>query len=90
MSTLIQGLHHVTLCAGDAQQDVDFFTGVMDDQPAARRWNLAGLRQRLAGCRPHAGRRHHSRCSADFVCTAGISPARCIRAISSASTSSDL
>ena len=29
MSTLIQGLHHVTLCAGDAQQDVDFFTGVM-------------------------------------------------------------
>ena len=29
MSTLVKGLHHVTLCPGPAQQDIDFFTGVM-------------------------------------------------------------
>lgn len=29
MSTLIKGLHHVTLCPGRAQEDVDFFTQVL-------------------------------------------------------------
>ena len=29
MSTLVKGLHHVTLCPGAAQEDIDFFTGVM-------------------------------------------------------------
>jgi glyoxalase family protein len=29
MSTLVKGLHHVTLCPGPAQEDIDFFTGVM-------------------------------------------------------------
>ena len=29
MSTLAKGLHHITLCAGRAQDDVDFFTQVM-------------------------------------------------------------
>lgn len=29
MSTLLKGLHHVTLCAAGAQEDIDFFTRVM-------------------------------------------------------------
>lgn len=29
MTTLVKGLHHVTLCPGRAQEDVDFFTRVM-------------------------------------------------------------
>jgi glyoxalase family protein len=29
MSSLVKGLHHVTMCAGGAQEDVDFFTAVM-------------------------------------------------------------
>ena len=29
MSTLVTGLHHVTACAGGAQQDIDFFTQVV-------------------------------------------------------------
>jgi glyoxalase family protein len=29
MSTLVKGLHHVTLCPGPAQEDIDFFTRVM-------------------------------------------------------------
>ena len=29
MSTLVQGLHHVTLCPAGAQEDIEFFTGVM-------------------------------------------------------------
>jgi len=29
MSTLVKGLHHITLCPGGAQEDVDFFTQVM-------------------------------------------------------------
>ena len=29
MSTLVKGLHHITLCPGGAQEDVDFFTKVM-------------------------------------------------------------
>ena len=29
MSTLVKGLHHVTLCPGRAQEDVDFFTRVL-------------------------------------------------------------
>src|SRR5687767_11179492 len=29
MSTLVRGIHHITLCPGDAQQDLDFFTRVL-------------------------------------------------------------
>ena len=29
MSTLVKGLHHITLCPGGAQEDVDFFTQVL-------------------------------------------------------------
>jgi glyoxalase family protein len=29
MSTLVRGLHHVTSCAGGAQEDIDFFTQVV-------------------------------------------------------------
>jgi glyoxalase family protein len=29
MNTLVRGIHHVTLCPGRAQEDVDFFTGVL-------------------------------------------------------------
>jgi glyoxalase family protein len=29
MSTLVKGIHHITLCPGRAQEDVDFFTQVM-------------------------------------------------------------
>jgi glyoxalase family protein len=29
MSTLVKGLHHVTLCAAGAQEDIEFFTAVM-------------------------------------------------------------
>ena len=29
MSTLVKGLHHITLCPGRAQEDVDFFTRVL-------------------------------------------------------------
>jgi glyoxalase family protein len=29
MSTLVKGLHHITLCPGRAQEDVDFFTQVL-------------------------------------------------------------
>src|SRR5947199_9416104 len=29
MQTLVQGVHHITLCPGRAQEDVDFFTQVL-------------------------------------------------------------
>ena len=29
MDTLVTGIHHITLCSGSAQADVDFFTGVL-------------------------------------------------------------
>ena len=29
MDTLVTGIHHITLCPGSAQADVDFFTGVL-------------------------------------------------------------
>jgi glyoxalase family protein len=29
MSTLVKGLHHITLCPGQAQDDIDFFTKVL-------------------------------------------------------------
>ena len=29
MSTLVRGLHHITVCPAGAQQDLDFFTGVL-------------------------------------------------------------
>src|SRR5689334_18604860 len=29
MTTLVQGLHHITLCPGGAQEDIDFFTSVL-------------------------------------------------------------
>ncbi|MBM3818024.1 MAG: ring-cleaving dioxygenase [Acidimicrobiia bacterium] len=29
MTTLVKGIHHITLCPGGAQEDVDFFTQVM-------------------------------------------------------------
>ena len=29
MDTLLPGIHHITLCPGSAQADVDFFTGVL-------------------------------------------------------------
>src|SRR5207249_7804538 len=29
MTSLVQGVHHITLCPGGAQQDVDFFTQVL-------------------------------------------------------------
>jgi glyoxalase family protein len=29
MSTLVKGLHHITMCPGGAQEDIDFFTQVM-------------------------------------------------------------
>jgi glyoxalase family protein len=29
MSTLVQGIHHITVCPGPAQEDLDFFTGVL-------------------------------------------------------------
>src|SRR5688572_2930422 len=29
METLIRGIHHITLCPGGAQEDVDFFTAVL-------------------------------------------------------------
>lgn len=29
METLVTGIHHITLCPGSAQDDVDFFTGVL-------------------------------------------------------------
>jgi glyoxalase family protein len=29
MSTLVRGIHHITLCPGDAQEDLDFFTRVL-------------------------------------------------------------
>ena len=27
--TLVTGIHHITLCPGSAQEDLDFFTGVL-------------------------------------------------------------
>lgn len=32
MSTLVTGLHHVTACAGGAQEDIDFFTQVVSQR----------------------------------------------------------
>ena len=29
MQTLVQGVHHITLCPGGAQEDLDFFTQVL-------------------------------------------------------------
>ena len=29
MTSLLQGVHHITLCPGGAQQDIDFFTEVL-------------------------------------------------------------
>ena len=29
MKSLLQGVHHITLCPGGAQQDIDFFTTVL-------------------------------------------------------------
>src|SRR5437762_11641510 len=29
MKSLVQGVHHITLCPGGAQQDIDFFTQVL-------------------------------------------------------------
>jgi glyoxalase family protein len=29
MKSLVQGIHHLTLCPGGAQQDIDFFTQVL-------------------------------------------------------------
>ena len=29
MKTLVKGIHHITLCPGGAQEDVDFFTQVL-------------------------------------------------------------
>jgi glyoxalase family protein len=29
VTTLVKGIHHITLCPGGAQEDLDFFTGVM-------------------------------------------------------------
>ena len=29
MSTLVRGIHHVTLCPAGAQEDIDFFTRVL-------------------------------------------------------------
>ena len=29
MQTFVQGVHHITLCPGGAQEDVDFFTKVL-------------------------------------------------------------
>src|SRR5439155_18009494 len=29
MTSLVQGVHHITLCPGGAQQDIDFFTQVL-------------------------------------------------------------
>jgi catechol 2,3-dioxygenase-like lactoylglutathione lyase family enzyme len=26
MKTLVKGIHHITLCPGSAQEDIDFFT----------------------------------------------------------------
>ncbi len=29
MQTFVQGVHHITLCPGRAQEDIDFFTQVL-------------------------------------------------------------
>jgi glyoxalase family protein len=29
MSTLLKGIHHITSCAGGAQEDIDFLTQVL-------------------------------------------------------------
>ena len=43
------GYHHITACAGDAQEDVDFEGLLPRAYPAARRWESSSL-ERGGGC----------------------------------------